>query len=122
VVWRIVGGARPRRARVRAAATLALLTLCGVVATVALPRTPPNATTADPRPNIVFILADDMRFDQLDTMPTVQAELVAKGTSFERAFTAGPICCPSRGSFLRGQYVHTHTMYETLATTSPFYK
>jgi arylsulfatase A-like enzyme len=77
------------------------------------------------RPNIVLIVADDMRADQMDTMPIVQSQLVDKGRTFSKAFTTGPICCPSRGSFLRGQYVHTHTMYETIATTStssPFYK
>lgn len=72
-----------------------------------------------PRPNIVVIMADDMRADQFDTMPTVMSELVGKGRTFNEMFATGAICCPSRTSFLRGQYVHTHTVYETINSNDP---
>lgn len=94
---------------------LALATLAsGLVASVPL-GVPAQVTP----PNVVLIVMDDMRADQLDTMPTVQSQVVAKGMAFTKAFTTGPICCPSRGSFLRGQLVHTHTMYETVVTSDP---
>ena len=70
-------------------------------------------------------MTDDMRFDQLLAMPEVMGELVGEGRSFNKAFATSAICCPSRTSFLRGQYVHTHTVYETIVTsdpTSPFYR
>jgi arylsulfatase A-like enzyme len=74
----------------------------------------PEAVTAlaPPPPNIVVILADDMRFDQMDDMPTVMRELVGKGRSFERGFIVDPVCCPSRTSFLRGQYAHTTSVFD----------
>jgi N-acetylglucosamine-6-sulfatase len=66
------------------------------------------ALTAAPQPNIVFILADDMRKDDLDPkyMPQTTAELVAKGMSFQNAFVSNPLCCPSRATIMRGQYSH----------------
>jgi N-acetylglucosamine-6-sulfatase len=60
------------------------------------------------QPNILFILLDDLRADDLAAMPTVQARLVARGTSFANFFVTAPLCAPSRASILRGQYPHNH--------------
>ena len=62
-------------------------------------------------PNIVLILADDQRVDQLSRMPTVQARLVDEGVSFSNAFVVDPLCCPARATILRGQYAHTTRIY-----------
>jgi N-acetylglucosamine-6-sulfatase len=66
--------------------------------------------TAAP-PNIVLILTDDQRWDTLWAMPTVRAQLVARGTKFTKAFVVNPLCCPSRATILTGQYSHTHGVY-----------
>jgi hypothetical protein len=60
------------------------------------------AQTATPQPNIVFILADDMRKDDLTGtyMPKTTTELVAKGMSFQNAFVSNPLCCPSRSTMV----------------------
>jgi N-acetylglucosamine-6-sulfatase len=65
-------------------------------------------TAADPQPNIIFILADDMRKDDLSKtyMPQTTLELVEKGMSFQNAFVSNPLCCPSRATIMRGQYSH----------------
>ena len=65
-------------------------------------------TAAAPQPNIIFILADDMRKDDLNPtyMPQTTAELVDKGMSFQNAFVSNPLCCPSRATIMRGQYSH----------------
>ena len=78
-----------------------------------------------PPPNIVVLITDDMRADQLDTMPTVMAELAGPGRTFRQAFAVDPLCCPSRLSFLRGQYAHTHTVYNTVngsSSSSPYFR
>ncbi len=62
-------------------------------------------------PNIVLILTDDQRWDTLWAMPTVKAQIVAKGTKFTKAFVVNPLCCPSRATILTGQYSHTHGVY-----------
>ncbi len=41
-------------------------------------------------------------------MPNLRTLLVERGTSFENAFVTDPLCCPSRATFLRGQYAHNH--------------
>ena len=72
--------------------------------------TPPRAR-ADARPNIVLILTDDQRFDELDGMPILQRELVTEGLDLSRALVANSLCCPSRATILTGQYSHTTAIY-----------
>jgi arylsulfatase A-like enzyme len=61
-----------------------------------------------PRPNVVLIVADDMRVDDLPTMRATQALLVDGGITFEQCFAPTPGCAPARASLLRGQYPHNH--------------
>jgi N-acetylglucosamine-6-sulfatase len=58
------------------------------------------------QPNIVFILVDDMRKDDLRYMPKTKTLLQGEGMTFENAFVSNPICCPSRATIMRGQYAH----------------
>jgi N-acetylglucosamine-6-sulfatase len=67
------------------------------------------------RPNILFILTDDQTTEDLtpltnvrSPMTNVKSLLVDEGTSFSNAFATTPLCCPSRVSFMRGQYAHNH--------------
>lgn len=66
------------------------------------------------RPNIVFILIDDLRTGLLSCeghpiFKTPHIDRIAnEGARFGNAFVTTPICSPSRGSFLTGQYAHTH--------------
>jgi len=62
-------------------------------------------------PNIVLVLTDDQRYDDLGNMPNVQSELADKGVTFDRAFVSNPLCCPSRASILTGDYSHTTMVY-----------
>src|SRR5215213_101402 len=67
---------------------------------------PRDAQTLTAKPNIVFILADDMRKDDLNHMPQTRALLQDGGMSFENAFVSNALCCPSRATIMRGQYAH----------------
>src|SRR6185503_9149767 len=67
-----------------------------------------RSANAESTPNIVFFLTDDQRYDQLEYMPIVQRELVARGVNFTNAYVSTPLCCPSRASILTGLYVHHH--------------
>src|SRR5918997_2489185 len=68
--------------------------------------------TEQDKPNIIFILADDMRYDDLQHMPKTRDLIVKEGIEYERAFVTTPLCCPSRASILRGQYAHNHEVWE----------
>ena len=66
------------------------------------------------QPNIVLILTDDQRYDQLGHMPSVQSELIEKGVDFTNGFVVNPLCCPSRATILTGQYSHTTDVYSNV--------
>ncbi len=65
-----------------------------------------------PRPNIVFVLVDDLRWDALSCMGSPVAKtpnidrLAKEGALFKNFFVTLPLCSPSRASFLTGQYAH----------------
>jgi arylsulfatase A-like enzyme len=62
------------------------------------------------RSNIVFILLDDVRYDDLIDHPFVQlpnlTRVVKEGASLQRFYTSAPLCSPSRAVLLTGQYPH----------------
>jgi arylsulfatase A-like enzyme len=66
------------------------------------------------RPNIIFILTDDQRWDALgfagnDLIHTPEMDrLASEGIFFENAFVTTPICAASRASILTGTYERTH--------------
>jgi N-acetylglucosamine-6-sulfatase len=62
------------------------------------------ATTPDDRPNVVVVLTDDMRVDELDHMPQTRALLADRGMEFTDATSPHPLCCPARVELLTGQY------------------
>jgi len=72
---------------------------------------PARAADAPTRPSIIFVLVDDLRWDEVD-YPFVQApniqRLAREGVRFRNAFVTTPLCSPSRASFLTGQYAHKH--------------
>jgi len=74
----------------------------------------PARGAADSRPNIVFVIADDLRHDALGVTGSAVAKtphldrLAAEGARFTNFFCVTPLCSPSRASFLTGLYAHTH--------------
>lgn len=94
---------------------IALVTTTLVHPGVAVPRTGPTATSAaapaQARPNIVVIMADDMRADELRHMPSLRASVARHGLTFQNSFSPYPLCCPARASFLTGRYAHNHRVY-----------
>jgi arylsulfatase A-like enzyme len=63
------------------------------------------------KPNIVLILTDDQRWDELKNMPTVEQQIVGKGVTFVNGFVVNPLCCPSRTAILTGKYSHSTDVY-----------
>src|ERR687889_305758 len=85
------------------------LLLCGSYTSTTDGMRRAQAQTGDARPNIVLILADDMRKDDLKFMPKTRSLLKNKGMSFQNAFVSNALCCPARATIMHGQYSHnTH--------------
>jgi N-acetylglucosamine-6-sulfatase len=78
-----------------------------------------QAQTLAAKPNIVFILADDMRKDDMMYMPKTHSLLREQGMGFRNAFVSNAICCPSRATIMRGQYSHNTGVWSNSPTDSP---
>jgi N-acetylglucosamine-6-sulfatase len=57
------------------------------------------------RPNIVFILTDDLSWNLVKYMPHVR-QMQAEGTTFSKFFVSNSLCCPSRATIFTGKYPH----------------
>lgn len=89
-----------------------LLTLLLVFASLA--GSGQSDTAREGRPNIIFILTDDQRWDaagyagnKIIQTPEMD-RLATEGADFTHAFVTTPICAASRASFLTGLYERTH--------------
>jgi len=77
-------------------------------------RREPPVVQAPTRPNILFILLDDLRADAVGYaghphVKTPQIDRIAKeGVNFKNAFCTTSLCSPSRASLLSGVYAHKH--------------
>ncbi|QGJ71761.1 Mucin-desulfating sulfatase [Planctomycetales bacterium 10988] len=66
------------------------------------------------KPNVVFVLTDDQRWDQLSCAghPFLKTphidRLAEEGARFDNMFVTTSLCSPSRASFLSGVYANTH--------------
>ena len=76
----------------------------------------------DSRPNILFILTDDMRVSDLEYMPETQSLLEERGVKFKNAFVTRALCCPSRATILRGQYAHNHNVWTNVYPSGGFWR
>jgi N-acetylglucosamine-6-sulfatase len=87
---------------------------CLITVALALPSLTASAQTQPKRPNIIFILIDDLRWDGLSATGHPYAKtpnidrIAHEGAVFRNAFVTTPLCSPSRATFLTGQYVHKH--------------
>jgi N-acetylgalactosamine-6-sulfatase len=80
---------------------------------------PPAAAGSAERPNILFVLADDLGWGDLscyghERLKTPNLDrLAAEGTLFTQFYVNGSVCSPSRCAFMTGQYparrrIHGH--------------
>ena len=66
-------------------------------------------TSASPNaPNVVVVMTDDERYDDMTTMPLTRRFIGDAGVTFRRYFASYPVCCPARATFFTGQYAQNH--------------
>ena len=67
-----------------------------------------GAQGAAGRPNIIFVLTDDLDAASVSKVPSLKAYMTDEGMTFDNAFVTYSLCCPSRSTILTGQYPHNH--------------
>ncbi len=85
----------------------ALLGVFVVATLVPVNPSPPVFT----RPNVLIIVTDDQRVDQMRVLPRTNGLFKSGGVTFSNAYAATPLCCPSRASIFSGQYAHNHGVH-----------
>ncbi|OAN56597.1 sulfatase family protein [Sphingobium sp. TCM1] len=89
----------------------ATLTVCALFGTTALAR--PTAPAEPQRPNMIFVLVDDLRYDAMGFLtqglktPNIDA-LAKNGVYFPNAVVTSSLCSPSRATILTGQSTRNH--------------
>ena len=67
------------------------------------------------RPNIVFVLTDDLSMNLVQFMPHV-LKMQKQGVTFTNFFVTDSLCCPSRSSIFTGRYPHNTGIYRNVGT------
>ena len=130
-------GLRRYRDPVAAALSVALIAIIVLVLTgtfsgssapklAKLPAKPANVirhggvlTRPGHRPNIVFVLTDDLSLNLIPYMPQVQA-LENRGVTFDNQFVTDSVCCASRSSIFTGDYPHDTHVYTNIPPDGGF--
>jgi arylsulfatase A-like enzyme len=107
------GAPRIRSRRASAALMAALAAACLVTALLG---GDPSRASHGGRPNVIFISTDDQTVRDMVALPHVQNLVGNAGASFSNSYVSYPLCCPSRATYLTGQYAHNHNV---LGNTPP---
>jgi arylsulfatase len=74
---------------------------------------PPRKSDGQPLPNILWICADQQRYDTIEGLNNAHIrtpnlrKLMDQSVTFTNAYVQNTVCSPSRASFLSGRYPHT---------------
>jgi len=94
-----------------------ILCLCSILVFTSFQEKDEQAVKEEKKPNIIFLLADDMRHDDMSFVEPSRAvtphldKLAAMGTVFTNGYATTPICAVSRASILTGKYARRHGIY-----------
>jgi arylsulfatase A-like enzyme len=116
-----------RRARTRLICRILLFSLLPTFPLWGISQRTSGAVSSS-RPNIVFILIDDLRWDELGVVghpfiKTPNIDRIGKeGALFSNAFITTPLCSPSRAGFLTGQYAHTNGITDNVDRSAASHK
>jgi len=97
-----------------------LLLVCGLPFTSVAQNQKSMPAKLPQRPNIIFILIDELRYNALSCTghPFVKTpnidRLAREGMLMKNAYITTPLCSPSRASFLTGQYAQAHRVIKNI--------
>jgi arylsulfatase A-like enzyme len=101
------------------------ITLCATLGlTAALSpvsaESPAGAGAAAVRPNVLVIETDDQTLESMKVMQNVNSLIGDEGAMFANSFVNYSLCCPSRATFLTGQYAHNHRVLDNESPSGGF--
>lgn len=67
-------------------------------------------------------MTDDQTLESMRVMKNVKRLIGAQGTTFDSSFVSFSLCCPSRSTFLTGQYAHNHGVTANTPPDGGYYK
>src|SRR5919108_1330099 len=79
-----------------------------------------QAAAAQAPPNIIVIETDDQALESMRVMDNVHSLIGGHGVTFRNSFVNYSQCCPSRATFLTGQYAHNHRVLGNKAPNGGF--
>jgi arylsulfatase A len=87
----------------------------------------PSAAAADPRPNVVLVLADDLGYGELGCYGNAAAitphldRFAAEGLRLTDCHSAGSVCSPSRSALLTGRHPYRNGVFTWIPEGSPIH-
>jgi N-acetylglucosamine-6-sulfatase len=75
----------------------------------------PSQNRLQRRPNVVVLMTDDQTLESMRVMKNVERLLGRQGATFTQSIASLALCCPSRATFLTGQYAHNHRVLSNVA-------
>jgi N-acetylglucosamine-6-sulfatase len=94
--------------RATGAALLAVLTCALVALAPSGGEAKQRTAKKQKRPNVVLVMTDDQHADSVRFMPQLQRLIAGRGVTFDNSYVTYSLCCPSRATWLTGQYPHNH--------------
>ena len=117
-----IGATEKFQSTIMKLSNLIAVCLCGLISLIVA-----QPGNAQQKPmNIIFILADDHRYDAMGFMKKIEGlqtpgldRMANEGAHIKNAFVSTALCSPSRASILTGKYAHTHTVVDNDAPLPP---
>ncbi|MFC4014103.1 sulfatase [Nonomuraea purpurea] len=95
-------------ARLRLPRFVSILLALTTVAALTVGSTSTAGAARAAQPNVVVIMVDDMNMYALQYLSNVRTLIAEPGTTFDNSLVSYSLCCPSRATFMTGQYAHNH--------------
>jgi N-acetylglucosamine-6-sulfatase len=105
--------------RLRVTIVAAAAMLIGAAALAVAAARPAGSAATAKKPNIVFVLTDDLAWNLVKYMPHVQA-LQKDGMTFSRYYVTDSLCCPSRSSIFSGRFPHDTGVFTNMSPDGGF--
>jgi N-acetylglucosamine-6-sulfatase len=99
--------------------TMALAAGCAAAPRSAAPAALGPLPGPSDKPNVIFVLTDDLSWNLVPYMPQVQ-QMQRTGATFSNYYVTDSLCCPSRASMFTGRFPHNTGVFTNNAPDGGF--